>query len=555
MFLSMQEGVYLHELVYDKHGKAINYRVIDANPISEKYLNIKREDALGKLATDLFGTNEAPFLNIYAEIAETGKPYAFEQYFEPMGKHFFISVFSPKKGEFATAFLDITTTKEYEKELVKAKEKAEESEQKISQQKNEIELNNERLESLLKISQFQTNSIQELLDFALSEAINLTKSKIGYIYFYNQKTRQFTLNTWSKEVMKECEVVDPQTIYDLDATGCWGEAVRQRKPIVLNDYQAENPHKKGTPHGHVKLLKFLTIPVIFDDKIVAVAGVANKAKDYDKSDIRQLTLLMDNVWKISERISLIENLKIAKEKAEESDRLKTAFLQNMSHEIRTPLNGINGFSKMLDKPALSKEKRKKFTSIIINSSNQLISIVNDILTISSLETKQEKINLTKVSVNNIIADLTSIFKQQSINKNISLYAKQPLRDKQSEIYTDKTKITQVLSNSLKFTQEGFIKFGYNLKADVEPAELEFFVKDSGIGINTEIQDSIFERFRQANETTSKKYGGTGLGLAISKAFVELLGGKIRVQSEPDKGSTFYFTIPYKPVNDTDKPET
>ncbi len=256
---------------------------------------------------------------------------------------------------------------------------------------------------------------------------------------------------------------------------------------------------------------------------------------------------------ISERKKEQDELKIAKEKAEESDRLKTAFLQNMTHEIRTPLNAISGFSGMLNKPELSEEKRKSFVSIIQNSSKQLLSIVTDILTISSLETQQEKTSIDKVCVNNIIVDLLAIFKQQAQNQNISLYAKQHLSDKQSEIYTDKTKITQILtnliSNALKFTHEGFIEFGYNLKE----TELEFYVKDSGIGIKQEYHETIFERFRQADKSINKLYGGTGLGLAISKAFVELLSGKIWVQSET--GSTFYFTIPYKPANEIDRTTT
>jgi len=131
LFVSMQEGVYLHEMVYDNQGKAINYRIIEANPVSEKCLNIKREYAIGKLATELFGTAEAPFIEIYSKVAETGEPYQFEQYFEPMNKYFYVSVFSPKKGEFATAFLDITKSKDYENDLVKAKEKAEESENRL----------------------------------------------------------------------------------------------------------------------------------------------------------------------------------------------------------------------------------------------------------------------------------------------------------------------------------------------------------------------------------------------------------------------------------------
>ena len=245
-------------------------------------------------------------------------------------------------------------------------------------------------------------------------------------------------------------------------------------------------------------------------------------------------------------------LLLAKDKVEESDQLKTAFLQNMSHEIRTPMNAIIGFTGFLDNPDLSIEKRKSFTSIIQNSTNQLLSIITDILSISAIETKQEKASIDKVCINNIIVDLLAIFKTQALTHNISLYAKQQLTDIQSNIYTDKTKVTQILTNlitnALKFTHEGFIEFGYILKNEF----IEFYVKDSGIGIKTEMQEKIFERFRQANENINKQYGGTGLGLAISKAFAELLGGKIWVQSELEKGSTFYFTIPYKPVHEIDK---
>jgi signal transduction histidine kinase len=255
-------------------------------------------------------------------------------------------------------------------------------------------------------------------------------------------------------------------------------------------------------------------------------------------------------------LALQAELVIAKEKAEESDRLKTAFLQNMSHEIRTPMNAIIGFSNMLDDPDLLPEKRKSFVHIIINSTYQLLSIVTDVLTISSLETKQESINLGEVCINSIIVELLAIFKTQAYDQKISLYAKQQLTDKQSEIYSDSTKLIQILTNlinnALKFTHQGSIEFGYNLNTEIDPLVIEFYVKDCGIGIKAELHEKIFERFRQADSLIIKKYGGTGLGLSISKGFVELLGGKIWVQSELGKGSTFYFTIPYKPVHELEE---
>ncbi len=285
--------------------------------------------------------------------------------------------------------------------------------------------------------------------------------------------------------------------------------------------------------------------IVLPNQEIRWIRATGKASYENNKPLRMIGLCYDITLQKETEFELIK----AKEKAEESDRLKSAFLQNMSHEIRTPLNAISGFSDLLNEQDISKEKLGRFVSIIQNSSQQLISIVTDILTISSLETNQEKLNLSKVCINNEIEELLLIFKQQALNHNISLQAKYELSDNQSEIYTDKTKIIQVitnlLTNALKFTNEGFVEFGYNVK----DKELEFYVKDSGIGIDLEFHEYIFERFRQAGKSINKLYGGTGLGLAISKAFVELLGGKIWVESELEKGSTFYFTIPYNAVNE------
>jgi two-component system, cell cycle sensor histidine kinase and response regulator CckA len=172
-----------------------------------------------------------------------------------------------------------------------------------------IRLNEARLESLLRINQQPTDNIQELLDFALNEAIILTGSDIGYIYFYNEEKKEFVLNTWSGEVMRQCTITEPQTLYHLEKTGIWGEAVRQGRPIVVNDFTAPNPLKMGMPPGHAPLHKFLTIPVFSEGSIVAVVGVANKHDDYNDSDIRQLNLMMDAVWKIVQRKQAEETLR------------------------------------------------------------------------------------------------------------------------------------------------------------------------------------------------------------------------------------------------------
>jgi PAS domain S-box-containing protein len=179
-----------------------------------------------------------------------------------------------------------------------------------ARKKNEEEIirNEERLEGLLRIVQYKASSIQDLLDYALEEAIKLTSSRLGYIYLYDDLRREFTLNTWSKEVMEDCTIRDAPTIYRLEDTGIWGEAVRQARPLIVNDFQAPHPQKKGYPEGHAHIFKYLTIPVFSGDRIVAVAGVANKQEDYDESDVRQLTLLMNSVWRIMENQRFTEAL-------------------------------------------------------------------------------------------------------------------------------------------------------------------------------------------------------------------------------------------------------
>ena len=171
-----------------------------------------------------------------------------------------------------------------------------------------LKRNYERLELMQEVSQYHANTVQGLLDFSLEKVIALTESGIGYIYHYDEDKQQFVLNTWSKNVMPACSVAEPQSLYQLDKTGVWGEVVRQRKPIIVNEYAAANPLKRGCPEGHVPLSRFLSIPVFDNDRIVAVVGVANKVLPYDQTDVLQLTLMMEGVWKIAGRLMLEEQI-------------------------------------------------------------------------------------------------------------------------------------------------------------------------------------------------------------------------------------------------------
>ncbi|WP_370574524.1 PAS domain S-box protein, partial [Methanomethylovorans sp.] len=178
----------------------------------------------------------------------------------------------------------------------------------------ELRLQEARLRSLVEILQSRHDSIQDFLDLALNEAIRLTESRIGYIYYYSEARNEFTLNTWSKDVMEECKVVQPQTVYKLEDTGIWGEAVRQRRTIIINDFHTPDPLKKGYPQGHVELRSFMTVPIFRNNKVVAVIGVANKEAEYTENDTLQLTLLMDSVWNIVGQIAAEEAMCESEEK-------------------------------------------------------------------------------------------------------------------------------------------------------------------------------------------------------------------------------------------------
>ncbi len=257
---------------------------------------------------------------------------------------------------------------------------------------------------------------------------------------------------------------------------------------------------------------------------------------------------------ITERKRAEMELIEAKEKAEESDRLKTAFLNNVSHEIRTPMNAIVGFSGFLNDPDLKPNKRQEFTDIIIKSSDHLLAIIDDIMSIASIESGQEKIQKNEININLICDLIKDQFSSKANEKNVTLSLIPGLVDDEANIITDATKLTQILTNlignALKFTQKGYINYGYKVK----DSHLEFYVEDSGMGIPLNMQEVIFNRFRQIETTATRNFGGSGLGLSISKAYVEMLGGKMWLTSEMGKGSVFYFTIPYKNANPKKLPD-
>jgi len=318
LFNSMQERSYLHELVYDNQGKAINYRIIDANPASEKNNKIKVKNAIGKLATELFNTTKAPFLETYIKVAETGEPYTFEHYFEPMKIYFLISAFSPKKGEFATTFLNITQSKKHEKELIFAKEKAE-----ISEKYLDSIINN--IGDPVFVKDEQSKFI--ISNDAFCNLFGLTKDQVI-----------------GKTLVETVPLEEQRSFLSID------KAVIETGIENINE---ESFSVKGM------------VPKIISTR---------KSRYIDKNGKKHL---IGTIHDITKRKQFELELIKAKNQAEESDRLKSAFLANMSHEIRTPLNGILGFAQLLEEPDLTGKKQEQCIKVIQSGGKRMLSIIND----------------------------------------------------------------------------------------------------------------------------------------------------------------------------------
>ncbi len=348
-------------------------------------------------------------------------------------------------------------------------------------------------------------------------------------------------------------------IIDMNSRFC--ELTGYSRDELLNVFVGKIFSKESLEKSPMRFAELRDVPQIISEREIV-------CKNGAKIPIEMNTTLMNGKYhlaiirdlterKKAEKALLEKNkeLREAKEKAEESDRLKSEFLANMSHEIRTPMNGIMGFASMLDEEDIDREQKKLYIDIIKNSSNQLMRIIDDILEISILETRQVKVAENKVNINKLFLELFTQYDHQAKNNKTPLYIKTGLPDDKALVMADEVKLRKVLcnliDNAFRYTDKGYIEFGYKLKGK----ELEFYVKDTGIGIAKDKQQMIFNRFSQAGKRITREYGGLGLGLSIAKENTELMGGRIYVESEESKGSKFVFFIPYKPVKESQDKES
>jgi PAS domain S-box-containing protein len=506
--------------IFDLEGN-----IIDANKLATRELGYRKRELLNLTPYEIYThENIEHFYNQLKEIKKKGSG-SFESEVITKHKHVIpvelnarLITFNKQKS-ILTISRDITERKQKEKEL---------------EIKNQI--------SNTFIASDSYNFYNDVLDVVR----NLFQSKYGYFGYINENG-DLVSQSMTRDVWDKCQVENKSIVFPKESWGgLWGKSLKEKKTLYRNAHL--NP-----PVGHVTLTSAITAPVILNNQLIGQIALANKEGGYNQNDKTLLNILCDYIApllhaKIQEdkyKQSLLE----AKEKAEESDRLKSAFLANMSHEIRTPMNGILGFSQLMLDNQFPYEKQKDFLKIIHSRSKDLLKIINDIVDISKIEANQMRIEKHPFYLNDLLHDIYEAYQAELENNpgnNIQLSLQKHLAREESHIISDKSRLNQVfnnlLSNALKFTKEGSVKIGYELANE---NTLKCYVKDTGIGIPKEKQLEIFERFRQADESTSRRYEGTGLGLAISKNLVRLLGGNMGVESEPGKGATFFFTIPFE----------
>lgn len=400
-------------------------------------------------------------------------------------------------------------------------------------------------------------SIESIAKHALKYAIQFSGASIGYAGTIDLETEELIIHSFAEMVHQQCKL----DISSLKFTkkgdsypGLWGHALNNGKAFYTNDPDS-HPSYDGAPDGHIKIQNFLSVPTISEGKIVGQIALANSENGFTNEDLNRIEKLSYIYAIANQKHFFIQELMMAKVKAEQSDKLKSAFLANMSHEIRTPLNAIVGFSEMLAETELSQEESRQFRNIINQNSEILLKLINDIIEMAMIEAGELKIKTQESKIDDIARDAYNYF---ALNESFITQKNQIeyryFSDRfveNSYIDTDPLRLTQILRNlihnAFRFTKSGFINFGYKKDGS---GNVEFFVEDSGIGISKEQKQFIFEKFRQVDELKVRPYSGTGLGLSIAKKLVERLNGNISVDSEPGKGTIFKISFPLFETNQT-----
>jgi PAS domain S-box-containing protein len=409
----------------------------------------------------------------------------------------------------------------------------------------EIQVN----EALVEISRdilSPVYSIDQLAVKLLEYSLKIANAKNGVVILIHEQERKIEAVRKSET---ETASVEEKKYSANEFSKVSAKYLKYSNTSYINETQQLNESKKLL-FPNVAISNLMWIPILLGNKQIGLIALSNKQEYFRSNDLDYIQKIAGIYTVANVRIKLDDELIDAKQKAEESDKLKTSFLANMSHEIRTPLNGIIGFSEMLGYPTLPAEKRSYFIKIIKDRSDDLVRIINDLLDISQIELGMLSLEYTQINIRTILEQLKTEFEQfiaTETKKDIQIELNiEPCTD---SIISDSVRLKQILSilldNAVKFTPQGKIEIHFKCIRDDKYAQ--FTIRDTGIGIAEDKLDIIFDRFRQSDESFTRQFGGNGLGLSICKGLTELFGGSVKVRSELEKGSTFIVELPL--IND------
>ncbi|MEI7830372.1 MAG: ATP-binding protein [Prolixibacteraceae bacterium] len=487
LFLAMQEGVYLHELIYDDQGRPKDYRILEANPASEKHLNIKTKDAIGKLSGELFGIEEVPFLDIYSKVAETGKALSFEQYFPPMEKYFNISVYSPGKGRFATAFTDITERKKADEAL-----KASEEEFKNLVWDMQVGVILQSPESKIILS---NPKALELLGISEEQLLGRTSFD----------------PTWN--VIHEDGSPFPGCTHPVPTAIATGQSVCD---VIMGVYRPSN-----------------------NDRVWL--KVDAKLQFADDGTIRQVVCSFIDISKRKNAEALLyaKNDELEKVLAE-----KDKFFSIIAHDLRNPFNGFLGLTQVMaeELPSLTMDEIQKISISMRDSATNLFSLLGNLLEWSIIQrgltvfAPESFLLKPKIAESMTQTVYAAKLKEITVNYNVP---------DNMVIFADSKMISSIVrnltTNAVKFTRDrGRIEVS---ATNPDGTQVVISVRDTGIGMRKNLIDNLFRLDVNTSRNGTKGEQSSGLGLIICKDFVEKHGGTISVESEEGQGSTFTFTIP------------
>lgn len=500
----------------------LDFKVINWNPAAENIFGFTKEEALGKHASF-----------IVPEVSREEVNAAWDAVISSKSEKKITNTNCTKQGKLVVCDWHNTVLKNEQGEVISVASIAMEvTERERSEAIKNVVYN---ISNAVNSTENLNNLILQIRD-ELSSIIDTTNF---YIALYNKEDDTLSLPFFvdEKDKFENLPAGKSLTAY----------VIRTKTPLLAT-------HQKMLEMEEMGLIEtfgsdceiWLGVPLETENEVIGVLAVQSytDAQAFKQADMKMLEFVSDQISLSINRKNTEVKMAEALEKAKESDQLKSSFLANMSHEIRTPMNGILGFASLLKNNDLNEEDRTKYISIVEQSGKRMLGVINDLIDISKIESGVSELNLSDFNLNNSLEYVYSFFKPEAETKGLELSYSTALKNKDATIQSDREKVYAILinlvKNAIKYTRKGQIKISY----DINNNFICFKVTDTGIGIPTEKQEAVFNRFVQTDMSYSMSFEGVGLGLSITKAYAEFLGGKIWLKSEQFKGSTFYVEIPY-----------